>query len=131
MPAVREGIYEITDSVSGQYLNSIQAEVYNRSCDDALILQDRPTRLGKVRFQSQRCHHQTVLMSSAQWEIERIGQGYTIKQVASGLYCALTDGGQLLSQSVMLSSVPTVWSITYEDPASQAVWRVAFTPSIV
>lgn len=47
---VREGIYEITDTVSGQYLNSIQANVYNRFCDDALILQDQPTRLGKARL---------------------------------------------------------------------------------
>ena len=45
---VRDGIYEITDSVSGQYLNSIAADIYNRYCDDALILQDKPSRLGKV-----------------------------------------------------------------------------------
>lgn len=45
---VREGVYEITDSASGQYLNTIEAAVYNRYCDDALILQDQPTRLGKV-----------------------------------------------------------------------------------
>lgn len=45
---VRDGVYEITDSVSGQYLNSIAADIYNRYCDDALILQDKPSRLGKV-----------------------------------------------------------------------------------
>lgn len=47
-PTIREGVYEIKDSVSGQYLNSIEAAVYNRLCDDVLILQDRPSRFGKV-----------------------------------------------------------------------------------
>lgn len=56
-----------------------------------------------------------------QWEIKGIGQGYTIKQVTSGLYCALTEGESLISQTVVLSSVPTVWSIVYEDVASQTV----------
>ena len=47
---IRDGIYEITDTASGQYLNSIDANLYNRFCDDALILQDKPSRLGKVRL---------------------------------------------------------------------------------
>lgn len=47
-PVVRDGVYEITDAAAGQYLNSIEAAIYNRYCDDALILEDRPSRLGKV-----------------------------------------------------------------------------------
>lgn len=50
--SVRDGMYEIVDNGSGQYLNSIQESIYNGFCDDALILQDRPTRFGKVRRQS-------------------------------------------------------------------------------
>ena len=50
---IRDGIYEITDTASGQYLNSIEANLYNKFCDDALILQDKPSRLGKVRLRIQ------------------------------------------------------------------------------
>ena len=46
-----------------------------------------------------------------QWELETVGRGYTIKQVTSGLYCALADGEQFVFQPVVLSSVPTVWTI--------------------
>lgn len=108
-PVMREGVFEIKDSSSGQYLNSVEAAVYNRVCDDVLILQDRPSRLGK-------------------WEISRVGDGYTIKQVSSGLYCAIVDGDQLLSQSVVLCPVPTVWSITFADQAAETV-RIAWSIS--
>ena len=60
-----------------------------------------------------------------QWEITSVGNGYIIKQVASGLYCALVDGEQLLSQTVVLSSTPTVWSISYEDATLRTV-RLVF-----
>ncbi|EKM56731.1 uncharacterized protein PHACADRAFT_254025 [Phanerochaete carnosa HHB-10118-sp] len=108
-PTIREGVYEIKDSVSGQYLNSVEASVYNRLCDDVLVLQDRASRYGK-------------------WEISRVGQGYTIKQVSSGLYCAIADGDQLQSQTVVLCPVPTVWVITFTDHTTQAV-RVAWSIS--
>lgn len=35
-----------------------------------------------------------------------------IKQVSSGLYCAISDGTKLAGQPVVLSCVPTVWCIT-------------------
>ncbi|KIP05454.1 hypothetical protein PHLGIDRAFT_151139 [Phlebiopsis gigantea 11061_1 CR5-6] len=95
-PRIRSGLYEITDCVSGHYLHTISTSAYNQFCDGALILQENLTPLGK-------------------WEIASVGDGFTIKQVASGLYCSLVDGEQLLSQTVVLSSTPTVWSITYED----------------
>ncbi|GJE98731.1 hypothetical protein PsYK624_149660 [Phanerochaete sordida] len=108
-PVVREGVYEIKDSLAGQYLNTVEASVYNRTCDDVLILQDRPTRFGK-------------------WEISRVGEGYTIKQISSGLYCAIVDGEQLLAQSVVLCPVPTVWTITPADQSGEIV-RIAWSIS--
>lgn len=45
---IKPGIYEITSGSSGSYLNSLEGPVYNGWCDDALTMNDKPSRRGKV-----------------------------------------------------------------------------------
>lgn len=56
-----------------------------------------------------------------------MGGGYTIKQVGTDLYCAVANGTQFEGQSVVLSSVPTVWTLAYLDSTAQTV-MYAFSP---
>ncbi|KAI0093387.1 hypothetical protein BDY19DRAFT_923486 [Irpex rosettiformis] len=97
---VEPGIYEIQSGVTSLFLNSTADAVYNGWCDDALTLKRFPSRRGK-------------------WEITKVGDGYTIKQVFSGMYCALVDGDRFLSQPVVLSKIPTIWAIDYLDESSE------------
>ncbi|KAI0088294.1 hypothetical protein BDY19DRAFT_190354 [Irpex rosettiformis] len=106
---VQPGIYEIQSGVTSLFLNSTEDAVYNGWCDDALTLKQLPSRRGK-------------------WEIAKVGDGYTIKQVFSGMYCALVDGEQFLYQPVVLSKIPTIWAIEYVDESSEKVrimWSVS------
>ncbi|KAI0088295.1 hypothetical protein BDY19DRAFT_190321 [Irpex rosettiformis] len=106
---VKPGIYEIQSGVTSLFLNSVDGSVYNGWCDDALTLGKYPNRRGK-------------------WEIAGVGGGFTIKQVSSGLFCALADGEQFVYQPVVLSSVPTIWTIEYIDEASETVrimWSIS------
>ncbi|KAI0692706.1 hypothetical protein BC835DRAFT_1416361 [Cytidiella melzeri] len=106
---VRPGVYEIQSAATRLFLNSTEKSVYNGWCDDALTLQKQPNRCGK-------------------WKINQVGGGYTIEQVQSGMYCALADAEQFVYQPVVLSSVPTVWTVEYVDNAIDKVriiWSVS------
>ncbi|KAI0795354.1 hypothetical protein BC629DRAFT_320277 [Irpex lacteus] len=98
---VRPGIYEIQSSATSLFLNPP-----NGSGDrlEALTLNGQGLRAGK-------------------WEITKIGDGYTIRQVISGLFCALQNPVNCLDEPVVLSSMPTIWVIDMEDESEQ-IWCV-------
>ena len=48
MHLIQAGQYELKHNTSSLYLNSLDAPVYNGEYDDALVLEGRPSRLGKV-----------------------------------------------------------------------------------
>ncbi|KAI0755420.1 hypothetical protein BC629DRAFT_1554158 [Irpex lacteus] len=96
---VKPGIYEIQSSATSLFLNPP-----NGSGDrlEALTLNGQGLRAGK-------------------WEIKKIGDGYTIRQVISGLFCALQNPVNCLDEPVVLSSMPTIWVIDMEDESEQ-IW---------
>ncbi|EKM56716.1 uncharacterized protein PHACADRAFT_141594 [Phanerochaete carnosa HHB-10118-sp] len=111
MRVVQDGNYQIQAAISGLYLNSYDASVYNFQYDDALILGSVPTRLGK-------------------WQIARVGSGYTIKQVSSGLYCSLSQDEDQRHPSVVLRPVPAVWVLDFLDREENTVRRLTCNDSI-
>ncbi|KIP05447.1 hypothetical protein PHLGIDRAFT_119821 [Phlebiopsis gigantea 11061_1 CR5-6] len=62
------------------------------------------------------------------WQISGIGKGYVVKHVQSGLYCSLSEGRTFLDAPVTLSSMPTVWDISYLDEQMKTVrifWSIS------
>ncbi|EKM56715.1 uncharacterized protein PHACADRAFT_207907 [Phanerochaete carnosa HHB-10118-sp] len=96
-PTVQPGTYELKHA-SGLALNSQDAPVYNRQCDDALVLETFPPRLGK-------------------WEFDRVGDGYTIKQRETGLYCTLPQAGPKLDAPGCKASA-YIWQLKRTGPIS-------------
>lgn len=51
-----------------------------------------------------------------------------IKQITSGLYCAVADAKRhksepmiFVKQPIILSDIPTIWNIEYEDVEAQTI----------